>query len=244
MRCRRCGTNNPDRADFCYSCGAALEKRKKDNNGNQILLIILIIVIIIAIFSIGFAVKFINEKNMSNYNGSTPFQTESATQTASTDAPLEKVVPDPPAKKTESIPQLPATNPDPVYTEAPTPKPTIRPVDKKQMFMEKAQKIQEYTEENIDDYSPQQTLNTESAIIFDKWDNLLNEVYDYLKETLPKSEFEELKQDELEWIAEKEQAIKEEGEMWGSGTGRTYACNSVGIGYTKERCYYLISLIE
>ena len=51
----------------------------------------------------------------------------------------------------------------------------------------------------------------------------------------------------LDWIEKSfdiENAIKKEAEAWEGGSGETMAKNMTAIDYTKERCYYLISLIN
>jgi len=72
---------------------------------------------------------------------------------------------------------------------------------------------------------------------YDKLDELLNDIYMYLKNHMDKDEFEKLKQDEINWIKFKE-TIKEVRKYRG--------CSVEGMEakYTKERCYYLISLID
>lgn len=91
---------------------------------------------------------------------------------------------------------------------------------------------------------PQAQMNISSGEIYKEWDNLLNDVYQYLKKTLPADEFKALKNDEIRWIKKKEAAIAEaEAEYYG-GSMRPLMMNGVGIEYTKERCAYLISLIR
>ena len=90
----------------------------------------------------------------------------------------------------------------------------------------------------------QHEINAASAEIYAKWDKILNEVYEYLKDTMPPEEFELLKADEIEWIKEKDAAVEAEGKNWEGGSGAPMAMNGVASAYTKERCYYLISLIK
>ena len=90
----------------------------------------------------------------------------------------------------------------------------------------------------------QSDINIESYTIFNKWDELLNEVYQYLKTIMPKDEFVALEKDELKWIEEKENAMSKAAAEWEGGSGAPMAVNMAGTEYTKERCYYLISLIN
>ena len=92
--------------------------------------------------------------------------------------------------------------------------------------------------------APQQTMNIKSGEIYNEWDRLLNEIYGYLKETMPQNEFAALQKDEQNWIKQKENAISETGKEYEGGSMAPLAMNSVGIDYTKERCAYLLSLIK
>lgn len=90
----------------------------------------------------------------------------------------------------------------------------------------------------------QQAMNKESKEVYDAWDGLLNEIYGYLKETMPKSDFEELQRDEVSWITQKENAIQEQAKEYEGDSMAPLSMNSTGAEYTKERCEYLISLIK
>lgn len=92
--------------------------------------------------------------------------------------------------------------------------------------------------------APQQTMNIKSAEIYDEWDRLLNRIYGYLKESMPQKEFAALQNEELDWIERKENAIAEAGNEYDGGSMAQLAMNSVGIEYTKERCEYLLLLID
>ena len=72
---------------------------------------------------------------------------------------------------------------------------------------------------------------------YDQLDELLNEIYVYLRNHMDKDEFEKLKQDEIKWIQLKENIKK---------VRKYTGCSIEGMEakYTVERCYYLISLID
>ena len=111
-------------------------------------------------------------------------------------------------------------------------------------FLKTAEEIEEYDENYLQTANTQVDINRESGIVFEKWDDLLNEVYQYLKESMPQDEFEQLRQDEIDWIKEKEAAIEAAGKEWEGGTGEPMARNMTGIDYTRERCYELIDMID
>ena len=117
--------------------------------------------------------------------------------------------------------------------------------EKQQYFEDKLDEIKSKEEVIYSDYSLSQVeINASSEEILKDYDNLLNEIYTYLKDNMQKAEFEKLRQDELKWIAEKEKAIDEEGKLWEGGSGEAMARNSMGTRYTSRRCKYLIGLIS
>lgn len=243
MICNKCGGNNPNNSKYCCHCGAEMTRRQRDSE-NKTLFVLLIIVIIIAIFAIAGAVIVVNKAAKDNfsehYNGLETQMPEHDTETSApsnlnTENPKKTPIPDPPTETPE---------PTPKPTEKPTPKPVTPVVSEKDVFYEKAAAIQNYSEKYLETAASQHDLNRESGIVFEKWDDLLNDVYDYLKITLSKSEFEKLQKDELEWITEKENAIKKAAADWSGGSGEPYIRNTTGIYYTEERCYYLISLVD
>ncbi len=117
--------------------------------------------------------------------------------------------------------------------------------EKQQYFLDKLNEIKNKEDAIYSDYSLSQVeINASSEDILKDYDNLLNDVYAYLKENMSKAEFEKLRQDELKWIAEKEKAIEEEGKLWEGGSGEAMARNAMGTRYTSRRCKYLIGLLK
>ena len=127
-----------------------------------------------------------------------------------------------------------------------TEKPSIsnEKLSKKDAFLDKADDIEWYSETYLETAETQSEINSESSIVYKKWDALLNEVYQYLKTVMSDSEFKQLQEDEIAWITKKEKAIDAAGAEWEGGSGKPMARNMTAIQYTEERCYYLISLIN
>ena len=143
----------------------------------------------------------------------------------------------------EPTPQ-PTPQPTPLPTPRITPQPTISPAQKRAAYNNRAAGIELYENTYLKTAMDQATMNIESSVVFKKWDTLLNDVYQYLKQTMTQSEFAALKKEEEVWIKEKEAAIEAAGNEHKGGTMEPLARNSVGIDYTKQRTYYLISLID
>lgn len=107
-------------------------------------------------------------------------------------------------------------------------------------FNLKAKDVEKRANEMMRNAGPQSELNESSYKVYQMWDDLLNEIYGYLKNTMDKSEFEKLGRDELDWINEKEEAVAETASRWSGGSGGAYAQNSVAIEYTRDRCFVLM----
>lgn len=111
-------------------------------------------------------------------------------------------------------------------------------------FMAKAEVIEDYSKENYETAELQSVLNEESYQVYLKWDALLNEVYQFLKIDMDAEAFAALEAEELAWIKMKESAVEAAGDAWKGGSAEPMARNAEGIKYTRERCYYLISLVK
>ena len=116
--------------------------------------------------------------------------------------------------------------------------------EKAEEFLTKAAEIEEYSEIKNKNTITQADINIESRNIFLKWDELLNEIYTYLSDNMDKDDFAALEEDELLWIAEKEAAVEEAAKYWEGGSGESMIRSGTASDYTKERCYYLISIVQ
>lgn len=116
--------------------------------------------------------------------------------------------------------------------------------ENKNTFLEKAAEIDEYSKNNLDTAITQHEINIESNTVRKKWEALLAEVYEYLELSLPEDELEGLREDEIKWIAEKENAINEAAREWEGGSGEPMARNMAAVGCMKERFSYYISLLN
>lgn len=126
---------------------------------------------------------------------------------------------------------------------------STKPVDMnkfyaKEDYIESSRMVEYAAEYIFETAMSQYELNEGTAYVYEDWDSLLNAIYSYLETILPASDFEKLKKDEIRWAKEKEAAINAEYAAWGGGSAGPMAANSVGISYTQDRCYYLISLIR
>lgn len=110
-------------------------------------------------------------------------------------------------------------------------------------FSATAQEIEAFDADWQENAMTQADINVACQASYEKWDALLNEIYQYLEESMPKEEFEALEEEELSWIAEKEAAIEAAGKEWQGGSGEAMARYGTAADYTQERCYTLLSYI-
>lgn len=261
MICRNCGKEQSSNDRFCTDCGAPLKVDTPvsnpmpnpvpvtPNNQSRNLTIALIVVSVVALVVIVCLLIF--RTNQPIYpNGDTsvavvasaePSPTPEATSSP-TPAPTE--TPEPTAEPTAEPTPDPTSDPTPLPTQAPTPVPTqaATPVptpnqryQQKNQYLTTASGIEIYSQDYLD-YATESELAYESGIVFKKWDVLLNDVYQYLKGIMSSSDSKALEADELNWIVAKEAEMKTVSDQTSK--------NLIGISYTKDRCYYLISLIN
>ena len=116
--------------------------------------------------------------------------------------------------------------------------------NEKNIFLEKAEEIKEYSANHFETALTQYDMNVESGIVRDKWDALLSEVHKYLEKNLTENEYKNLQENEYEWILEKEKAINDAAEEWKGGSGEPMVRNMEAIRLMKERFDYLITLFK
>ena len=249
MRCNKCGRDIPHNSTRCIYCGAIIhrstsrpEPKRADN-----IIIAIIIILVAALIAAAVALLLRRQDRSDNvFRGGNGGGTSVSinTKTPSTPVPTQRAV------KTKA-PVTPVPTPQRKNnvvrsTERPrTPAPTesSTALKRKKEFLKRADDIEQYQREHLERAMSQAELNNASMEVYNRWDALLNDVYQYLKNTLSTSSFEELSDDEEEWIIEKETAIREAAAEYGSGSMAPLAANITAIEYTQDRCYYLISLI-
>lgn len=79
------------------------------------------------------------------------------------------------------------------------------------------------------------------AIKLQKWDDMLNEIYDVLIEQLPKDEMDAIREEQIEWISIRDAKANESGKKYEGGTMQPVAYSDSLGESTKERCYELVN---
>ncbi len=96
-----------------------------------------------------------------------------------------------------------------------------------------------YDEMNAKEFISQLDMNLTSENVYKLWDDELNTIWALLQETLSETDFETLKNEQLEWIKEKEARLDELREIETGSAGPTII-NGEASDMTKKRIYELV----
>ena len=80
--------------------------------------------------------------------------------------------------------------------------------------------------------------------LYKRCDDLLNEIYQHIKANLDSDSFAILREDELDWIKERDAKAEDDASDWegGSGYGPIYTASL--IESTLDRCEYLMGYVQ
>lgn len=87
-------------------------------------------------------------------------------------------------------------------------------------------------------------LNVKSRELYELWDSMLNIIWRALKRVNDADTMRALTDEQLKWIAEKEQAVEEAGAEVEGGSLYPLITNSKAAELTKARVYELLALLE
>lgn len=87
-------------------------------------------------------------------------------------------------------------------------------------------------------------LNVKSGELYKLWDSMLNIIWKSLKRVNDADTMRALTDEQLKWIAEKEQAVQEAGAEVEGGSLYPLITNTVAADLTKARVYELLALLE
>jgi len=90
----------------------------------------------------------------------------------------------------------------------------------------------------------QSEMNFLAKEIYELWDDEINKVWGYLKDTLDKDTMDNLTSQQREWIAKKESEIKKAGSEYEGGSMRPMVEYLKGAELTRDRVYELIELLK
>ena len=90
----------------------------------------------------------------------------------------------------------------------------------------------------------QNQMNMKSMELYELWDELLNYLWGELKNTLPEDEFANLLDEQLIWIADKENEAKEAAKGFEGGSLYPFIVNGRSAALTEERVYELYEILN
>ncbi|MFD1706081.1 lysozyme inhibitor LprI family protein [Siminovitchia sediminis] len=122
---------------------------------------------------------------------------------------------------------------------------TLTKVDGRTEFLEKLQNIQKeldaLPEKKDSDKGITNAMKNYYGISYEKYDQALNDIYDFLQKELSPEKMNELKYKQINWIEEKENKANEERKNYEGGTFENVAYYISLYESTKERCYELVN---
>lgn len=120
---------------------------------------------------------------------------------------------------------------------------TTNKTDKKEYYIQKLNDIQAKIDKdyNFKDTITTQDMRNSSGAQYKFWDDALNEIYKELQKTLPSSDMENLKKEELAWISQKESDAKNSADKVKGGTLEPVNYSLSLADSTKKRCYELVN---
>lgn len=111
----------------------------------------------------------------------------------------------------------------------------------KQTYLAKANELDNQMQRDIDDPNIQDWIGGFYFDYYREWDELLNEVWGAVKDTLPEAEFNVLLEEQREWIQVKEQTFDAMPQE--PASARVDSQQYLALE-TKERTYYLIEYLD
>lgn len=90
----------------------------------------------------------------------------------------------------------------------------------------------------------QTEMNETAGTIYTIWDDLLNNIWGMLRETLDEEAMAQLKAEQLDWIARKEAAVEEAGAEVEGGSMYPMVTNQKAAELTEERVYVLAEYLQ
>lgn len=99
-------------------------------------------------------------------------------------------------------------------------------------------------EEELQSDITQTALNDAANRLYETWDNELNSIWARLKEQMSKEEFDALLTEQREWVADKEEAVKEAGAEYEGGSIQPLIEYNEAAEITKKRVYELAELVK
>ncbi|MRG88113.1 DUF1311 domain-containing protein [Salinibacillus xinjiangensis] len=83
-------------------------------------------------------------------------------------------------------------------------------------------------------------MEEEEAYRYEVWDVELNKIYGILKEQLSQEQFDELREEQRNWIIQRDEKAKEASLKYKGGTMESLEYVAAQANLTRDRCYELV----
>ncbi len=103
--------------------------------------------------------------------------------------------------------------------------------------------------EKNDSIESQKAATTYDIVMYSKnfnqqYDDLLNDIYNYLKTTMSSQAFNKLQSEETNWINKKEAAMESSADEAKGGSMSAYISSMTSLSYTHDRIYELLKYVN
>lgn len=95
-----------------------------------------------------------------------------------------------------------------------------------------------------DEMLSQAELNSKAQELYALWDGALNDLWGKLQDRLPEDQFDQLLDEQIQWIEDKETAVAEAGAPFEGGSIYPLIVNSEAAQITEDRVYELFDLLN
>ena len=95
-----------------------------------------------------------------------------------------------------------------------------------------------------DEMLSQAELNSKAQELYVLWDGALNDLWGKLQDRLPEDQFDQLLDEQIQWIEDKETAVAEAGAPFEGGSIYPLIVNNEAAQITEDRVYELFDLLN
>ncbi len=145
--------------------------------------------------------------------------------------------------KTEPTPGPSPASPAVTSPSGNTNTPGAADQQQKRKFADKKAEIMRY-EENADYGATTAEMRTTTHDVYQKWDDFLNEIFQYLERNLPADEFEKLEKEQSDWLKARDAKAEADSAEMKGGTGEALLYTGSLLESTKLRCDELLTSVK
>ncbi|PKR78048.1 hypothetical protein CEY16_09025 [Halalkalibacillus sediminis] len=112
--------------------------------------------------------------------------------------------------------------------------------NQKEKYLDKLNEMEE-SDRHAETKSTISDMEEQEKERYEKWDQVLNEIYRELKKQLSEDQMDKLRVEQRNWIKHRDEAAKEASLKYEGGSTETLEYIATQASLTKERCYKLVA---